>query len=136
MLGDLRVDHLGTKRLKLTQRAVLVSLGQPQIPRDIGCQDRGEPTFDASWPCGLHGASPVAHDPTPTAGLRALSTRSADRLAIFASRSKRTIAAGSDGLVRAIRRVSRLFPGYDDFSRISMAEIPGCDAGGTRCQLS
>jgi hypothetical protein len=116
MARDLRVYHLGAQRLKPAERAFLVGFDQARVAYDIGREDRREPTFDASLPCGLHGASPVAHDPTSTAGLRALSTRPADRLAIFASRSRRTIAAGLDGLVRAIRRVSRLrrfFPDID-----------------------
>jgi hypothetical protein len=53
MLGDLRVDHLGSKRLEPTQRAVLVDLDQPGIPGDIGYQDRREAAFDRL----LHGLS-------------------------------------------------------------------------------
>jgi hypothetical protein len=34
--------------------------------RIIGRENYREPTFDASRPCGLHGASPIAPDLTPT----------------------------------------------------------------------
>jgi hypothetical protein len=33
-------------------------------------EDRREPTFDTSWPCGHHGASPVKDDPMPTRAWR------------------------------------------------------------------
>ena len=66
MAGDLRIDHLGAERLEPAERAFLVGLDQPRVAGDIGREDRREPTFDASWPCGLHGASPVADNPTPT----------------------------------------------------------------------
>jgi hypothetical protein len=45
------------------KRAFLVRPHQPRIAGDIGREDRREPSFDASWSCGLHGASSVAEDP-------------------------------------------------------------------------
>ena len=61
------------ERLEPAERAFLVGSDQPRIAGHIGREDRREPTFDASWPCGLHGASSVADDPTPTSAWRALS---------------------------------------------------------------
>jgi hypothetical protein len=34
-----------------------VLLDQTRVARDIGGEDRREPTFDAGWPCGLRGVS-------------------------------------------------------------------------------
>ena len=69
MLGDFRIEELAAQRFEAFEPAVLVRPHQPRIPRHIGGEDRGEPTFDASVPCGLHGASSVAADPIhPTLG--------------------------------------------------------------------
>src|SRR5947208_94347 len=64
-LAHLPVDQLGAERLEPAKRAFLVGFDQARIAGDIGREDRREPTFDASWPCGLHDASSVARDPTP-----------------------------------------------------------------------
>src|SRR6266436_5971628 len=63
---DLRIDELAAQRFEAFERALLARPHQPRIPRHIGGKDRGEPTFDASWPCGLHRTSSVVDDPTPT----------------------------------------------------------------------
>src|SRR5262249_49603987 len=55
------------------ERSFLVGSDQARIAGDIGREDRREPTFDASWPAGLHRTSSVADDPTPASALRALS---------------------------------------------------------------
>ena len=73
MLRDLRVDELATQRFEAFEGAFLVRPHQPRIPRHIGGKDRREPTFDASWPCGLHAVSSVADDFTRTGARRALS---------------------------------------------------------------
>ena len=80
MLLDLGIAQLKADRLQFGERALLVLAHQPRIARDIGREDRGEPTFDASWPCGLHGASPVVDDPTPTGAAHALSKGATSRL--------------------------------------------------------
>ena len=50
------------------RRAFFVGFDQARVARNIGREDRREPTFDASWPYGLHGASSVAlHQPAPDA---------------------------------------------------------------------
>jgi hypothetical protein len=72
MGGDFRIDHLGAERLDATERPFLVGLDEPRVTCDIGREDRCKPTFDASWPCGVHGASLLANDPIPTTGMRAL----------------------------------------------------------------
>jgi hypothetical protein len=61
VLGDFRIEKLATQRFEAFERAFLVCPHQPRIPRRIGGQDRGEPTF-ASWPGRLHGDSSVAND--------------------------------------------------------------------------
>ena len=65
-LGDFRIEELATQRPEPFERALLVRAHQPRVARHIGGEDRGETAFDASWPCGLHGASPVPGDPTST----------------------------------------------------------------------
>ena len=60
MLGDLRVDDFGAERLEPAEGPFLVAFDQARVAGDIGREDRREPTFDASWPFRLHGASPVA----------------------------------------------------------------------------
>ncbi len=64
MGGDLRIDQLGTERIEPAARPFLVNLDQALVADNIGLEDRREPTFDASWPCGLQGASLTADDPT------------------------------------------------------------------------
>ena len=62
MLGDLRVDHLGAKRLEPTQRAVLVGLEYPATSATrIAARRRSTGCFMAS-PCGAD------HSRTATAG--------------------------------------------------------------------
>jgi len=95
VLGDLRIDELTTQRLEAFERAFLVRPHQPRIARHIGGEDRGEATFDASWPCGLHGASPVGNDPTPTGAPGALSKGAASLL-----RARRPIRLTKDQLPR------------------------------------
>jgi len=80
MLGDLRIAQFTPDRFQRGEGPFLVRPHQPRIARDIGREDRGESTFDASGPCGLHGASPVVHDPTPTGAARALSKGATSRL--------------------------------------------------------
>src|SRR6266851_4585192 len=75
VVADSRIDDLGTQRLEPAEGALLVGLDQVRIAGDVGREDRREPTFDASWPCGLHGASSVANDPIPSGARRALSMR-------------------------------------------------------------
>src|SRR6516225_1966023 len=74
MVGDLRIDDFGAQHPEPAQGPFLVGLDQARVAGDIGRDERREPTFDASWPCGLHGASSVADDPTRTGARRALST--------------------------------------------------------------
>jgi hypothetical protein len=64
---------LGAERLEPAERPFFVRPDQARTARYIGREDRGDPTFDATWPCGLHGASSVADDPTPTSAPRTLS---------------------------------------------------------------
>ena len=71
--GDLWVDGLGAQRFEPAECAFLVGFDQARIAGDIGREDRREPTFDASWPGGLRGASSVPDDPTRTRARRALS---------------------------------------------------------------
>ena len=78
MLGDFRIDHFGAQRLEPAERSFLIGTDQARIAGHIGGKDRREPTFDASWPGGLHGASSVVDNPTRTGvrrALRALSMR-------------------------------------------------------------
>src|ERR1700737_575222 len=71
MFLDFGVGQLAPKRLQRGKRASLIPPHQPRIPRHV-CRENGrEPTLDASLPCGLHGASPVAEDLTPTSARRA-----------------------------------------------------------------
>jgi hypothetical protein len=72
MAVDFRIDQLGAERFQPAERTLLVGSDQARISRHIGREDRREPTFDACWPCGLHGASLLAHHVTPTRGMRAL----------------------------------------------------------------
>ena len=51
MLGDLRIDDFGAQRLEPAEGAFLVGFDQARVARDIGREDRREPTFDASSPC-------------------------------------------------------------------------------------
>jgi hypothetical protein len=55
--GDFRIDQLGAQRLEAAECAFLVCLDQPRIARDIGRQDRREPTFD---PLSAHDFLPRA----------------------------------------------------------------------------
>jgi len=73
VLGNFRIDYFGADRFEPPERAFLVALNQARITGGIGRDDRREPTFDASSPCGLHSASSVADDPTSTCAWRALS---------------------------------------------------------------
>src|SRR5262249_10980099 len=66
MLSNFRVDYLGSEGLQPAERSFLVGSDQARIPRHIGREDRRKPTFDTSWPCGLHGASLLAKILTPT----------------------------------------------------------------------
>src|SRR5207253_4660628 len=50
---------------------------------------------DASWPCGLHDASSIADDPTPTRARHALSMRAG------ATRSLRAVAGAPSGSSRS-----------------------------------
>jgi len=75
MIGDLRVDYFGAERPESAKGPFLVGFDEPRVARDISGEDRREPAFDASWPAGLHDASLVADDPTPTSGMRALSKK-------------------------------------------------------------
>src|SRR5438309_5616040 len=65
VLGDFRIEELAAQRFEPFERALLVRPHQPRIPRHIGGEDRGEPTFDATRPSRLHSASSVADNPTP-----------------------------------------------------------------------
>src|SRR5262249_21020371 len=40
--SDFRIDQLGAQRLEALERAFLVSLHQPRIPRHVGGEDRGK----------------------------------------------------------------------------------------------
>src|SRR5215471_5697106 len=73
MGSDPRIDHFDAKRLQPVESPLLVGRDEPRVPGDIRRKDRGEPTFCASWPCRLHGPSPVLDNLTTTSGQRALS---------------------------------------------------------------
>src|SRR6516162_7528683 len=73
MAGDPRIDDFGAQHLQPGKRRFLGGFDQARIAGDIGREDRCEPAFDASWPCGLHGASSVADNPTRTGAPCALS---------------------------------------------------------------
>jgi hypothetical protein len=45
------------KRPQPTECPLLVGSDQARILRHISREDRREPAFDGSWPCGLHAAS-------------------------------------------------------------------------------
>jgi hypothetical protein len=75
MAGNLRIDNLGAEHPEPAECSFLVNLDQPRVAGDIGREDRGEAAFDASWPCGLHGASLVPCNSTSTAAQSALSMR-------------------------------------------------------------
>src|SRR5262249_22275094 len=79
VLGDLRINELTAHRLKAFECAFLVRPHQPRIPRHIGGENRREPAL-ASWPCGLHGASSMATNPTSTGDTRALSKEGSPEL--------------------------------------------------------
>jgi hypothetical protein len=57
MFRDLWIDHVDAEHLEPSERPFLVGLDQPRIASDIGGEDRRQPTFDASWPCRLHGSA-------------------------------------------------------------------------------
>jgi hypothetical protein len=57
MFGDFRIDHIGAERLQPVESPFLVGSNQARIARHIGRKNRRKPTFDASCPLGLHGAS-------------------------------------------------------------------------------
>ena len=63
---DLGIGQLAAKRLQRGEGPLLVSPHQPRVAGYVGGKDRCEPTVDAGWPSILHGASPVANDPTST----------------------------------------------------------------------
>jgi hypothetical protein len=73
MLCDLSVDDFGPECLEPAEGPFLVGFDQARMAGDVGREDRREPTFDASLPCGLHRTSLVADDPTPTSAPRTLS---------------------------------------------------------------
>jgi hypothetical protein len=87
MAGDFRIDHLDAKHLESGEVALLVGFDQARIASHVGGEDRCEPTFDTSWPRGLHGASSVADDPIPSRARRALSMRLPGREATVISAS-------------------------------------------------
>jgi hypothetical protein len=87
MAGDFRIDHLDAKRPEAAERPFLIGFDQARITGDVGREDRCEPVFDATWPCGLHGASSVADDPIPSRTWRALSLRLPGRDATLISAS-------------------------------------------------
>ena len=62
MFCNFRVDHFGAEGLQSAERPFLVGSDEARISRHIGRKNRREPTFDASWPFGLHGASLLADD--------------------------------------------------------------------------
>src|ERR1700737_3372763 len=93
MFLDFGVGQLAPKRLQPRERPFLIRPHQARIPRHVRRENCREPTLDATSPCGLHGASPVVDDPTPTGARRALSTRPCSSLAIFASRSRSILCA-------------------------------------------
>jgi hypothetical protein len=123
MARDLRIDHLGAQQLEPAERAFLVGFDQARVAGDISREDRREPTFDASWPCGLHGASSVATNPTPTGAPRALSMRPLKHEATpigtpSSGQDQRVPCAAGLGLIRAIgpfpviSRLAVLLPGF------------------------
>src|SRR5271166_5357992 len=124
MAGDLRIDQLGAQRLEPAERAFLVGLDQARIASDIGREDRREPTFDASLPCGLHGASSVAADPTRTGRRRALSKNPPSSL----RQDQRVSCTAVWGTLPDCRCP---FPGYFPlmaiFPGFAGPEIPGSD---------
>ncbi len=54
MRSDCRVDHLCPDGPQPVEGSFLVNPDQARIAGDIGCQDRGEPTFRATWSLGVH----------------------------------------------------------------------------------
>jgi hypothetical protein len=72
MARNVRFDDLDAERLEPAERAFLIGLDQTRRAGDIGREDRRKPTFDATLPCGLHGASPVEDNPILTSARRAL----------------------------------------------------------------
>jgi hypothetical protein len=48
MKGDLRIDQFGAERSESAEGTFLIGLDQARIAGDIRCEDRREPTFDAS----------------------------------------------------------------------------------------
>jgi hypothetical protein len=75
MFCNFRVDHLGAQGLQPAERPFLVGSDAPRISRHIGRKNCRKPTFDVSWPFGLHGASLLADNPTPTGARCALSKK-------------------------------------------------------------
>jgi|SRR6266446_7882234 len=72
MMGsNFRIDLFSAERLEPAEGPFLVGLDQARIAGDISREDRREPTFNATWPCGLHGAPPqwpmILHQPAPRA---------------------------------------------------------------------
>ena len=57
MAGDLRVDDFGAQRLESAKRALLVGLDQPRIARDIGRENRRQPTAHGHR-CLIHPRAP------------------------------------------------------------------------------
>jgi hypothetical protein len=128
MPGDFWIDDFSAERLETAECPFLVTFDQARIACYIVGQYGGKPRFDASLPCGLHSASCVANDPTPPGSKRHLA-RGLDQLAIFTSRSERTLGDGYEAVFRrsgrfpVISRLSRFFPviGGGKFPVITLA---------------
>jgi hypothetical protein len=73
MASNLWIDQLGAQCPEAAERPFFFGFDRACVTGNIGREDRREPTFDASWPYGLYGASSVAVDPTPARARRALS---------------------------------------------------------------
>jgi len=70
MFCNFGVDHLGAERLQPAERPFLIGSNEARVSRHIGGENGRKPAFDASWPFGLHGASPLAmilHQPRRSA---------------------------------------------------------------------
>ena len=114
--------------LEPAERPFLIAFDQARIAGDVGREDCCAPTFDASLPCRLHGASSVAVDTTPCGNRRALSKNPPSSLR-HDQRVSCAIVWGPPGLSVP---VSRLFPAYGNYPGFPEPEIPGCDAGRVR----
>ena len=66
MLTDFRIDQLPKVALEPFVGPLLIRPHQARVARYVSSKNRREPTFDTSWPLGLHGASQLAGNPTPT----------------------------------------------------------------------